>query len=81
MTFKDLEIGDRFVWPLAPLDIWASPYVYHKISARRYQNESGMSYRVGTVNVAVQFAEDVQDAPDEHWREDGDDTELFMGGY
>tara|TARA_R110000868_G_scaffold197718_2_gene443967 strand:- start:543 stop:665 length:123 start_codon:yes stop_codon:yes gene_type:complete len=40
-----------------------------------------MSYRVGTVSVGVYLAEDVQDVSDDHWREDGDDTELFMGGY
>ena len=81
MACEDLAIGDRFVWPLAPWDIWASPDIYAKISARRYQNGSGMSYRVGTVSVGVYLAEDVQDVSDDHWREDGDDTELFMGGY
>jgi hypothetical protein len=81
MTFKDLEIGDRFVWPLAPWDIWARPDVYVKVSSRRYQNASGMAHRVGTVSVAVTRAEDIEDVSDEHWREDGDDTELFMGGY
>ena len=81
MTFKDLAIGDRFTWPMAPWDIWARPDVYVKVSSRRYQNASGMAYRVGTVSVTITRAEDIEDVSREHWREDGDDTELSMGGY
>ena len=78
MTFKELAIGERFTWPMAPWDLWARPDVYTKVSSRRYQNASGMAHRVGTITVDVKLADD---APDEHWREDGDDTSMFMGGY
>ena len=78
MTFKDLAIGDRFTFSPG---VWTFSSVCTKISARRYLDSSGVEYRVGTIRVGVALIEDVQDVPDEHWREDGDDNELFMGGY
>jgi hypothetical protein len=75
MTFRDLAIGDRFTFSPG---VWTFSRACTKISARRYLDSSGLEYRVGTITVGVKLADD---APDEHWREDGDDAELFMGGY